>query len=126
MIVMLLLRFFHPFLGGVSVADGGLLFFEKRSCPWPPKKFKGGDILERKEREGKGPSRSALFHGTVSLQVMSGQGNDRGHNRVPKSRNLTFSSGLMPREMKSGQVTPVSKATPKAGNSWEARSAFLP
>lgn len=115
MIVVLLLRFFHPFLGGVSVADGDLLFFEKISCPWSPKKFKGGDIL--KESEGKGPSRSALFHGTVSLQVMSGQGNDRGHNRVPKSRNLTFSLALLPREMKSGQVTPVSKATPKAGNS---------
>lgn len=126
MIVTLLLRFFHPCLGGVSVADGGLLFFEKISCLWSPKRFKGGDILERKESEGKGPSRSALFHGTVSLQVMSGQGNDRGHNRVPKSRNLTFSSALPPREMKSGQVTPVSKATPKAGNSWEARSAFLP
>lgn len=74
----------------------------------------------------KTPKDSALPRGTESLQVLGGQGNDYGHNRAPKSRTVAFSSALPPGEMKSGQATPVSRATPKAGNSWKARSAFLP
>lgn len=40
-----------PVLGGVSVAAGGLLFFEKRSCLPSLKKLKGGEILEKKVKE---------------------------------------------------------------------------
>lgn len=39
-----------PVLGGVSVAAGGLLFFEKRSCLPSLKKIERGDLLAKKRK----------------------------------------------------------------------------
>lgn len=117
------LRFFHLFCGGVSVAGGGLLFFEKRSCLPSLKKWKGGTYLTKKKGKGKIPKDSACPRGVESLQVLACREMGTEGSKIP---SVAFSSALPPREMGSGQIAPAGKATPKAGNWWKAKSAFLP
>lgn len=64
--------------------------------------------MSKKKGKGKTPKDSALLHGMESLQVLGGR-----EMTVGKQNPGLWHSHL-PREMRSGQGTPVGKATPKA------------